>query len=152
MVDIDILMEIWKNRVKKRDFVLKWLSRVGSEVGPTKGFCEGDTRNRWCDGQMCPDVDKELWRLGPDGSGVFWRWTSVSRCGQGTMAPWARRLGFVLACYAPIRRRRSYTRALGNGPRNFEPWSSDVDDTCAGTPSPNYHTTGTGRRFSSRQI
>ncbi|GFT18712.1 hypothetical protein TNCV_2277071 [Trichonephila clavipes] len=38
MVDIDILMEIWKNRVKKIDFVLKWLSRVGSEVGPTKGF------------------------------------------------------------------------------------------------------------------
>ncbi|GFT51257.1 hypothetical protein TNCV_758021 [Trichonephila clavipes] len=34
---------------------------------------EGDTRNRWCDGQVCPDVDKELWRLGPDGSGVFWR-------------------------------------------------------------------------------
>ncbi|GFW78756.1 hypothetical protein TNCV_4261791 [Trichonephila clavipes] len=57
------------------------------------GFCEGNTRNRWRDGQVCPDVDKELWRLGPDGSGVFWRWTSVSRCGQGTMAPWARRLG-----------------------------------------------------------
>ncbi|GFX81877.1 hypothetical protein TNCV_2570771 [Trichonephila clavipes] len=37
------------------------------------GFCEGDTRNRWRDGQVCPDVDKELWRLGPDGSGVFWR-------------------------------------------------------------------------------
>ncbi|GFX38914.1 retrovirus-related Pol polyprotein from type-2 retrotransposable element R2DM [Trichonephila clavipes] len=37
MVDIDILMVIWKNRVKKIDFVLKWLSRVGSEVGPTKG-------------------------------------------------------------------------------------------------------------------
>ncbi|GFY05328.1 hypothetical protein TNCV_2207741 [Trichonephila clavipes] len=69
MVDIDILMEIWKNRVKKIDFVLKWLSRVGSEVGATKGFCEGDTRNRWRDGQVCPDVDKELWRLGPDGSG-----------------------------------------------------------------------------------
>ncbi|GFV67394.1 hypothetical protein TNCV_49871 [Trichonephila clavipes] len=34
MVNIDILMEIWKNRVKKIDFVLKWLSRVGSEVGP----------------------------------------------------------------------------------------------------------------------
>ncbi|GFX15600.1 uncharacterized protein TNCV_2130881 [Trichonephila clavipes] len=35
-----------------------------------------------------------------------------------------------------------YTRAFGNGPRNFEPWSSDVDDTRAGTPpSPNYHTT-----------
>ncbi|GFU76081.1 hypothetical protein TNCV_2268571 [Trichonephila clavipes] len=57
------------------------------------GFCEWNTRNRWRDGQVCPDVDKELWRLGPDGSGVFWRWTSVSRCGQGTMAPWARRLG-----------------------------------------------------------
>ncbi|GFT04221.1 hypothetical protein TNCV_1928211 [Trichonephila clavipes] len=42
MVDIDILMEIWKNRVKKIDFVLKWLSRVGSEVGPTKGC--GDSR------------------------------------------------------------------------------------------------------------
>ncbi|GFX89815.1 hypothetical protein TNCV_2246151 [Trichonephila clavipes] len=68
MVDIDILMEIWKNRVKKIDFVLKWLSRVGSEVGPTKGFCEWNTRNRWRDGQVCPDVDKELWRLGPDGS------------------------------------------------------------------------------------
>ncbi|GFW51177.1 hypothetical protein TNCV_3594591 [Trichonephila clavipes] len=33
------------------------------------GFCEGDTRNRWRDGQVCLDVDKELWRLGPDGSG-----------------------------------------------------------------------------------
>ncbi|GFV92369.1 hypothetical protein TNCV_3949791 [Trichonephila clavipes] len=73
MVDIDILMEIWKNRVKKIDFVLKWLSRVGSEVGPTKVLYEGDTRSRWRDGQVCPDVDKELWRLGPDGSGVFWR-------------------------------------------------------------------------------
>ncbi|GFT37670.1 uncharacterized protein TNCV_3651291 [Trichonephila clavipes] len=40
MVDIDILMQIWKNRVKKIDFVLKWLSRVGSEVGPTKGKLE----------------------------------------------------------------------------------------------------------------
>ncbi|GFU83396.1 uncharacterized protein TNCV_1139051 [Trichonephila clavipes] len=37
MVDTDILIQIWKNRVKKIDFVLKWLSRVGSEVGPTKG-------------------------------------------------------------------------------------------------------------------
>ncbi|GFT41508.1 uncharacterized protein TNCV_3942681 [Trichonephila clavipes] len=107
MVDIDILMEIWKNRVKKIDFVLKWLSRVGSEVGPTKGkletwaslfrvdgFVNGIletggvmdkcvqmwTRNygalgqtaRVCFGvgQVCPDVDKEPWRLGPDGSGV----------------------------------------------------------------------------------
>ncbi|GFW69172.1 hypothetical protein TNCV_1819261 [Trichonephila clavipes] len=36
-------------------------------------LCEGNTRNRWRDGQLCPDVDKELWRFGPDGSGVFWR-------------------------------------------------------------------------------
>ncbi|GFT84864.1 hypothetical protein TNCV_1848851 [Trichonephila clavipes] len=71
MVDIDILIQIWKNRVKKIDFVLKWLSRVGSEVGPTKVLCEGNTRNRWRDGQVCPDVDKELWRIGPDGSDVF---------------------------------------------------------------------------------
>ncbi|GFS91914.1 hypothetical protein TNCV_1930931 [Trichonephila clavipes] len=33
------------------------------------GFCEWNTRNRWRDGQVCPDVDKELWRLGPDDSG-----------------------------------------------------------------------------------
>ncbi|GFV87448.1 hypothetical protein TNCV_4034201 [Trichonephila clavipes] len=26
-------------------------------------LCEGDTRNRWRDGQVCPDVDKELWRV-----------------------------------------------------------------------------------------
>ncbi|GFX68854.1 hypothetical protein TNCV_3865531 [Trichonephila clavipes] len=32
------------------------------------GFCEWNTRNRWRDGQVCPDVDKELWRLGPDSS------------------------------------------------------------------------------------
>ncbi|GFV56332.1 hypothetical protein TNCV_4184041 [Trichonephila clavipes] len=35
-------------------------------------LCEGNTRNRWRDGQVCPDADKELWRLGPDGSDVFW--------------------------------------------------------------------------------
>ncbi|GFX33062.1 hypothetical protein TNCV_5042301 [Trichonephila clavipes] len=35
-----------------------------------------------------------------------------------------------------------YTRAFGDGPRNFEPWSSDVDDPWTGTPSPNYHTNG----------
>ncbi|GFT32154.1 hypothetical protein TNCV_428021 [Trichonephila clavipes] len=45
-----------------------------------------------------------------------------------------------------------YTRAFGDGPRNFEPWSSDVNDTRAGTPSPNYPTTPMGGRFSSRQI
>ncbi|GFW19399.1 hypothetical protein TNCV_1602931 [Trichonephila clavipes] len=35
------------------------------------GFCEGDTRNRWRDGQVCPDVDKELWRLGQTTRCVF---------------------------------------------------------------------------------
>ncbi|GFW73650.1 hypothetical protein TNCV_1541051 [Trichonephila clavipes] len=45
-----------------------------------------------------------------------------------------------------------YTRAFSDGLRNLEPWSSDVDDTLAGTPSPNYHTTPTGGRFSPRQI
>ncbi|GFW89702.1 hypothetical protein TNCV_1025861 [Trichonephila clavipes] len=43
-------------------------------------WCEVDTRNRWRDEQVCPDVR------------------------QGTMAPWARRLGCVLACYAQIGR------------------------------------------------
>ncbi|GFW19642.1 hypothetical protein TNCV_1605331 [Trichonephila clavipes] len=38
----------------------------------------------------------------------------------------------------------SYTRAFGDGPRHFEPWSSDEDATCAGHPSPNIHTTPTG--------
>ncbi|GFW52324.1 uncharacterized protein TNCV_3078961 [Trichonephila clavipes] len=40
MVDTVILIQIWKNRVKKIDFVLKWLSRVGSKVGPTTGKLE----------------------------------------------------------------------------------------------------------------
>ncbi|GFW39077.1 uncharacterized protein TNCV_1830691 [Trichonephila clavipes] len=34
---------------------------------------ERETRNRWRDGPVCPAADKELWRLGPDSSGVFWR-------------------------------------------------------------------------------
>ncbi|GFY07295.1 hypothetical protein TNCV_5084821 [Trichonephila clavipes] len=37
---------------------------------------EGDNRNRWRDGQVCPDV------------------------GQGIMVPWARKPGCVLVCYA----------------------------------------------------
>ncbi|GFS70438.1 hypothetical protein TNCV_4182641 [Trichonephila clavipes] len=37
-------------------------------------------------------------------------------------------------------------------PRNSEPWSSDMDDTRAGTPSPNYPTTPMGGHFSFRQI
>ncbi|GFX11466.1 uncharacterized protein TNCV_1821491 [Trichonephila clavipes] len=40
MVDIDILMQIWKNQVKQIDFVLKWLSRDGSEVRPPKDESE----------------------------------------------------------------------------------------------------------------
>ncbi|GFT60566.1 hypothetical protein TNCV_1966571 [Trichonephila clavipes] len=56
MVDIDILIQIWKNRVKKIDFVLKWLSRVGSEVGPTKG--EGVVTSLFCE---FPSFDKVLW-------------------------------------------------------------------------------------------
>ncbi|GFW09256.1 hypothetical protein TNCV_2102101 [Trichonephila clavipes] len=35
----------------------------------------------------------------------------------------------------------SYTRAFENGPHDLEPWSSDEDETWAGTLSPNYHTT-----------
>ncbi|GFX07492.1 hypothetical protein TNCV_5092071 [Trichonephila clavipes] len=40
------------------------------QTGRHNMLCEGETRNRWRDGQVCPDVDKELWRLGPDVSGV----------------------------------------------------------------------------------
>ncbi|GFX23715.1 hypothetical protein TNCV_3596571 [Trichonephila clavipes] len=36
----------------------------------------------------------------------------------------------------------SYTRAFGDGPRNFEPWLSDVDDTIAGITFPKYHING----------
>ncbi|GFU83001.1 hypothetical protein TNCV_1058691 [Trichonephila clavipes] len=43
---------------------------------------ERDNRNRWRNGQVCPDV------------------------GQGIMAPWARRPGCVLVCYAQIGRGR----------------------------------------------
>ncbi|GFY13775.1 hypothetical protein TNCV_4961441 [Trichonephila clavipes] len=39
-------------------------------------------------------------------------------------------------------------RVFGNRPRNFEPWSSDEDDTWADTPSPDFHTTPTGRHWS----
>ncbi|GBN61340.1 hypothetical protein AVEN_265253-1, partial [Araneus ventricosus] len=40
------------------------------------------------------------------------------------------------------------TRGLfWDGPRNFEPRSDDEDDTCAGTPSPNFHATPTGGRL-----
>ncbi|GFX86884.1 hypothetical protein TNCV_2124311 [Trichonephila clavipes] len=45
-----------------------------SQTGRHNMLCEGDARNRRCNGQVCPDVR------------------------QGTMAPWARQLGCVLAC------------------------------------------------------
>ncbi|GFU30075.1 hypothetical protein TNCV_3262821 [Trichonephila clavipes] len=44
---------------------------------------EGDNRNRWRDGQVCPDV------------------------GQGIMAPWARRLGCVLSCEKSLQDQRA---------------------------------------------
>ncbi|GFV61882.1 hypothetical protein TNCV_4106861 [Trichonephila clavipes] len=50
-----------------------------------------------------------------------------------------------------VSRLGNYTRAFGDGPRNFEPWSSDVDDTCE-LASPLLTTTPMGGRFSSRQI
>ncbi|GFY00424.1 putative DD41D transposase [Trichonephila clavipes] len=45
--------------------VQMWTRNYGA-LGQTARVCFGV-------GQVCPDVDKELWRLGPDGSGVFWR-------------------------------------------------------------------------------
>ncbi|GFW34208.1 hypothetical protein TNCV_384241 [Trichonephila clavipes] len=44
----------------------------------------------------------------------------------------------------------SYSRAFGDGPRNFEPWSSDEEDTWADTPSPKYPTTPKRGYLSSR--
>ncbi|GFU93362.1 hypothetical protein TNCV_1860921 [Trichonephila clavipes] len=52
----------------------------------------------------------------------------------------------------PVQLPIAYTRAFYDGPRNFKPGSSDVDDTGAGTPSPNYHTTPTEGRLNSGQI
>ncbi|GFW04709.1 retrovirus-related Pol polyprotein from transposon opus [Trichonephila clavipes] len=40
IVDIDILMQIWKNRVKQINFVLEWVRWVGSEIIPAKGKLE----------------------------------------------------------------------------------------------------------------
>ncbi|GFT56176.1 retrovirus-related Pol polyprotein from transposon opus [Trichonephila clavipes] len=38
--DIDLLMQIWKNRVKQINFVLEWVRWVGSEIIPAKGKLE----------------------------------------------------------------------------------------------------------------
>ncbi|GFW83470.1 hypothetical protein TNCV_2512551 [Trichonephila clavipes] len=51
-----------------------------------------------------------------------------------------------------LKSRAGYTRAFGDGPRNFEPWLSDVDDTWAGTLSPNSNTTPPGGRISGSWI
>ncbi|GFV45107.1 hypothetical protein TNCV_3339521, partial [Trichonephila clavipes] len=40
-----------------------------------------------------------------------------------------------------------YTRALGDGPSNLEPWSSDEDDSCELAP-PLLISTPTGERLS----
>ncbi|GFX81824.1 retrovirus-related Pol polyprotein from transposon opus [Trichonephila clavipes] len=40
IVDIDILMQIWKNRVKQSNCVLEWVRWVGSEIIPAKGKLE----------------------------------------------------------------------------------------------------------------
>ncbi|GFT63315.1 hypothetical protein TNCV_3646881 [Trichonephila clavipes] len=40
IVDIDILMQIWKDRVKQINFVLEWVRWVGSEIIPAKGKLE----------------------------------------------------------------------------------------------------------------
>ncbi|GFV38438.1 hypothetical protein TNCV_4393191 [Trichonephila clavipes] len=42
----------------------------------------------------------------------------------------------------------SCTRAFGDGPRNFEPWSSNENDNRADIPSTNFDTTSTGGRLS----
>ncbi|GFW36669.1 hypothetical protein TNCV_1956691 [Trichonephila clavipes] len=39
-------------------------------------------------------------------------------------------------------------KAIRNGPHNFESWSSNEEDTLAGTPSPNFHTRPMGGRLS----
>ncbi|GFW90471.1 hypothetical protein TNCV_77051 [Trichonephila clavipes] len=93
--DIAIFSQGWKDHVKHIDIVLGRLRKTGLKVKPSKCkfaqeevlflghrigsgsrspmLFEGDARNRWRDGPVCPAVDQELWRLGPDGSGVFWR-------------------------------------------------------------------------------
>ncbi|GFU19845.1 retrovirus-related Pol polyprotein from transposon opus [Trichonephila clavipes] len=40
IVDIDILMQVWKNRVKQINFILEWVRWVGSEIIPAKGKLE----------------------------------------------------------------------------------------------------------------
>ncbi|GFX02454.1 hypothetical protein TNCV_3065191 [Trichonephila clavipes] len=60
-----------------------------------------------------------------------------------TENPYVKELFNSLYEFTDISSSGNYTRAFGDGPRNFEPWSSDVDDTLASMASPNYHTTQT---------
>ncbi|GFU58161.1 hypothetical protein TNCV_696731 [Trichonephila clavipes] len=112
------------------------------------GFCEWNTRNRWGDGQVCPDVDKELWRLGPDSSGD--EKTRKERSRKSSEKTRADRLrkrrgesqSFLLgdadqesetrmsknALRTGRRQAVDKVKAICNGPRNFEPRSSDMDD------------------------
>ncbi|GFY34369.1 uncharacterized protein TNCV_2506721 [Trichonephila clavipes] len=48
--------------------IWQWYMELVTKFG--KVLYEGDTRNRWRDGPVCPDVDQELWRLVPDSSAV----------------------------------------------------------------------------------
>ncbi|GFW97971.1 hypothetical protein TNCV_2600101 [Trichonephila clavipes] len=67
--DTEYLLDLGVNGMgqSNRTLPVVWLGKVNRYPYPL--LCEGDTRNRWRDGQVCPDVDKELWRLGPDDSG-----------------------------------------------------------------------------------
>ncbi|GFW56307.1 hypothetical protein TNCV_1878271 [Trichonephila clavipes] len=56
-------------------------------------LCEGNTRNRWCDGQVYPDVR------------------------QGTMAPWARRLGWEKRRTKEETREKEDKKEVGRGGR-----------------------------------
>ncbi|GFT46934.1 hypothetical protein TNCV_1720481 [Trichonephila clavipes] len=67
---------------------------------------EWDNRNRWRDEQACPDV------------------------GQGIMAPWARRPGCVLVCYAQIGRGRPRETRRGRGAL---PWMEKKKKPCPGS-------------------
>ncbi|GFS87971.1 retrovirus-related Pol polyprotein from transposon opus [Trichonephila clavipes] len=46
IVYIDILMQIWKNRVKQINFVLEWVRCVGSEIIPAEGKLERKPKGR----------------------------------------------------------------------------------------------------------
>ncbi|GFV70452.1 hypothetical protein TNCV_4798711 [Trichonephila clavipes] len=64
----------------------------------------------------------------------------------------ASRIHATHALQVPVSSNSCYMRAFGDGPGKFELRSSDKGDTCAGTPSRNYHTTATGGCLNSRQI